>query len=593
MAQLPALGVLLVLLVFASRALMVLGDASAQILTDNYRSVLAAQRMKEAAERLDSAALFRLAGRDAEAAALYQTYQPLFEAELSVAERNLTEVGEPEATTDLRADWNAYLQSYARFITAAPEQRTNLYFDTLYPEFLAIKADAEQILALNQDAMVRKSDDAATTAAAVRRQVWIVGLLGLLGAALTGLWVSRRLAEPYQRLAEGAERVGAGDLEVRVAERGDQEAIAVAEAFNRMTQRLRAYRRASETEVVRAREAAQAAIDSLLDPVLVLAVGGELRLANRAAVTTLELAPRSRSIKDTALYERLRALCKAVEADGVARLPTDYADVIVLPTPAGERALLPHAVPMNDPMSGALIGITLLLQDVTRLRRLDMLKGDLVHTVAHELRTPLTSLGMALHLALDPRVSGPLPPTLIELLGAAREDVQRLKTLIDDLLDLSRIQEGRMTLRTDAFSAADLVADVCATWASAAASQGLTLRPLAAAVPMQGDRARLTVAVGNLVANALRASPPHTEVTVQAQVIDEQIQFDVTDHGPGIPPQLHDRLFGRFESHTTGGVGLGLYIAREIVRAHGGTVGAENVPQGGARVWLRLPRWAA
>jgi signal transduction histidine kinase len=146
------------------------------------------------------------------------------------------------------------------------------------------------------------------------------------------------------------------------------------------------------------------------------------------------------------VVEAVEAATATVMEGGRPVTPGDFSSVLVLDHEGGEVALLPRATPMNDALTGELVGVTVLLQDVTRLRRLDELKGNLVQTVAHELRTPLTSLGMALHLALDERVSGPLGPGLGDLLVTAKEDVARLRSLVEDLLDLSRIQEGRIVL---------------------------------------------------------------------------------------------------------------------------------------------------
>ncbi|HND31776.1 MAG TPA: HAMP domain-containing protein, partial [Myxococcota bacterium] len=304
LAQLPALVVLAVFWGLAQIALGSLGDASERILHENYRSVLAAQRMMEAAERLDSAALVRLAGRPDQADALIAAHRPVLEAELAVAEANITEEGEAEALAELRRRWGVYSADYQHFLSAPPDQRTSLYFDRLYPEFHALKEEANGILSLNQDAMVRKSDLAVTEAGRLRRQATLAGLVGLITAALAGLWAGTRLGEPYRRLSAAAERVAEGDLNLQVKEAGDLESIQVAHAFNRMISRLRAYRRASETEMVRTREAAQAAIDSLLDPVVVLAPGGELRLANRAARSLFDLAADARSL--AGVHEALR-----------------------------------------------------------------------------------------------------------------------------------------------------------------------------------------------------------------------------------------------------------------------------------------------
>lgn len=647
LVQLPALGALILFWLLAQEAIARLSASSDRILAENYRSVLAAQRMKEAAERMDSAALFRIArpgsaappgdpeapGGEpggALAASLLQTWRPVFEAELQVEASNVTEPGEQAAVDALTRRWAEYGARYDAFLAVPSASQADFYFGQLYPVFLLLKADADAILTINQDAMLSKRDMAAAEAIRLQRAGRITAAVGLIAAALAGLWAGRQLSGPWQRLSDAAGRVAEDDLTPVLQEEGDLESIQVARAFNRMLTRLRAYRRASEHEVVRARDAAQAAINSLPDPVLVLAPGGELRLANRAAAR-IGIAASARSLAGITgeLRGPIRAMVQEVERSGMPRQPEGYEEALIVEEAgAGAEVWLPCAVPMLEP-GGRLVGVTVLLQDITRFRRLDQLKDDLVNTVAHELRTPLTSLGMALHLALDARVSGSLPDPLSGLLSAAREDVRRLKTLVADLLDLSRIQEGRIALNRAMFPARALIADACEAHAAAAAARDVRLQPTEPApdcsdisdisdISVYGDRARLAVALGNLVANAIKAAPTgstvhlsavyipapahapaHVPTAAPAAVIHPEllpaVQFRVDDSGAGVPEADRARILDRFErGHSAGqgadsGAGLGLYIAREILAAHGGQVGVGTSPQGGARAWLLLP----
>src|SRR5207245_10565371 len=149
----------------ALQTLRSLGTASQDILQDNFRSVLAAQRMKEAAERIDSAALFRAAGRSDKSDAQAAPNIEAFETELRAQERNITEAGEAEATRRLRAAWNEYRAKYDAFRRIGGEQELRRhYFEELQPEFLRIKDAAERILEINQDALLPQSDPARATA---------------------------------------------------------------------------------------------------------------------------------------------------------------------------------------------------------------------------------------------------------------------------------------------------------------------------------------------------------------------------------------------------------------------------------------------
>lgn len=598
LAQLPAILVILLLLLWGSRTVDRLGAESDRILAENYRSVLAAERMKESIERLDSAALLRAAGSTGHPDAALTAHRAQFEAELQVEESNITEPGEREGAARLREAWTAYEAAYATFLEAPADATRTMYLERMLPAFQAVHAGTDKVLALNHDAMLRKSDEARASADAAQRTWLAWSALGLLSAVGLGITVAHRLSEPLRTLSQSAEQVGEGHLDIQLPHTRVEELDALADAFNTMATRLRLYRRASDSDLSRARESAQAAIESLADPVLVLTLRGELRATNGAARRLLGVAAREKRLDgcDTRIVGAVERAHAQVVGGGLAVNPSDFSAAVVIDHPDGERALLPHATPINDTVTGELVGVTVLLQDVTRLRRLDELKGNLVQTVAHELRTPLTSLGMALHLALDERVSGPLEPKLLELLVTANEDVVRLRGLVEDLLDLSRIQEGRIALRREMVAPAVLLAEARESSRLAAEAAGIELEIDAPpeVEPVSVDRARMHLALSNLVSNAVRHAPKGTAVTLRARALEGAVRFEVDDAGPGVPVEDRERIFEAFvrgSAEEGPGAGLGLYIAREVARAHGGRIGVTDPDSHpGGRFWVEIPR---
>jgi two-component system, NtrC family, sensor histidine kinase KinB len=237
--------------------------------------------------------------------------------------------------------------------------------------------------------------------------------------------------------------------------------------------------------------------------------------------------------------------------------------------------------------------VTIVLQDVTRLMRFDELKNDLVATVAHEFRTPLTSLRMAVHLTAE-EVVGPLTEKQAELMSAARQDCERLQAIVDDLLDLSRIQSGRMALKVEPVEAGSLIESAPPGLRSAAEAGRVELAVSTPEPPLEvrGDPERIQLVLGNLLANAIRHTPPGGKVELRALASGGAARFEVRDTGEGIPREHLDHVFEKFyrvPGARSGGVGLGLYIAREIVAAHGGSMGAESEPGKGSTFWFTLP----
>ena len=242
---------------------------------------------------------------------------------------------------------------------------------------------------------------------------------------------------------------------------------------------------------------------------------------------------------------------------------------------------------------GEIAGVTVIFQDVTRLRRYDELKSTLVTTVAHEFRTPLTSLRLAIHLCLE-GAAGPLTEKQIDLLEAGRDDCQRLQNTVDELLDLARLQSGRLPLDLEPLAPVRLFKDTIAAFRAAAESRQIHLVSESSGVEdkVLADRDRILVVLSNLTSNAIRHSPKGGTVTLSARNSANTIRFQVSDAGDGIPKQYQSAIFERFfriPGSTTSTAGLGLSLAKEIIEAHNGAIGVESDPGRGSTFWFALP----
>jgi signal transduction histidine kinase len=233
------------------------------------------------------------------------------------------------------------------------------------------------------------------------------------------------------------------------------------------------------------------------------------------------------------------------------------------------------------------------LHDVTKFRLVDQLKSDMVATVSHELKTPLTSVQMAIHLLLEEAV-GPLEPKQVELLLAARQDAERLLSMVSDLLDLTRIEQGKVQLDLHPVAASDLVNDAVLHFEARARDADIALSGRAAPglPPVLVDRGRIEHVFDNLLSNALAYAGRGGSIRVSAEADGASVRFEVEDTGVGIAPEYLPKLFERFyraPGSKSGGAGLGLSIAREIVEGHGGRIEARSEPGRGTTFIVRLP----
>ena len=243
---------------------------------------------------------------------------------------------------------------------------------------------------------------------------------------------------------------------------------------------------------------------------------------------------------------------------------------------------------------GSHAGFILVLQDVTYLRDQEARREQLMATLSHELRTPVTSLRMAVELLRGGAAASDAERRA--LLDTAHEDVVRLEDVAQRLLDVSRRRAMSIALERQNVDLGEVIARVARLFALQARERGVTLETPAPAggVTVAGDATKLSWALSNLIANALRYTPGGGRVRIEATPEDGAVRVAVSDTGPGIPPDQRERIFERFVQGADGGelgaAGLGLAIVRDIVQAHGGRIHLESEIGKGSRFTLELPR---
>ncbi len=599
LAQVPLALALLVLGVIAITTIGRLGESSERILKDNYRSVLAAQRMKEAIERMDSAALFIALGRRQEGEQLAWRHRAIFEEALEAQVKNITEKGEQDASAALGKRWRDYLAAYENFI-----QESNLevlkkrFFAELLPKFLAVKEGADHILAMNQDAMVRKSDEVRKFSRRLETFITLAALLAALVGIIASMALTTRIIRPLSVLTQTARRIKEGDLEVRAKVEGSDEIALLAREFNTMTDSLDRYRKSSLGELLQAQHASQAAIDSLPEPVISTDLEGKIINVNRAALALLGpalsgLLGESVRTLEAALAAAIDKAWKHVLAGRGAYLPLDLDEAVKIGAPEGERYLLAQASPVYDD-TGSLGSISIVLRDVTLLSKLDDMSKNLVATFAHEFRTPLTSLQLAVHILLE-QLAGTMTEKQLDLIYAAREDCERLRNLVDDILGIVRVQSGKLELRRIPVGVAPLMEQAVNQHRLLAEERGLRLSHLPPPFGEEvfADPERLELVFANLITNAIRHTPAGGAIEIRAVPEGEFVRFEVRDTGEGIPKEYQAQVFGKYfqvPGSVRKGTGLGLAIARNIIEAHGGEIGLESEPGQGSTFWFTLPK---
>jgi NtrC-family two-component system sensor histidine kinase KinB len=590
-------GLLVIILIIGVQSIIQLTRLGASInviLRENYRSVIACQDMKEALERMDSGILFTLLGYSQEGTGFINQNESVFESALHTELNNITLPGEGERARQLQELFGRYktLLKTAEDFKSPLAERKQIYLTQLFPLFQEIKTTAGQILDMNQKNMSDANEWARRQAESSRRVMYVLLAAGAAVAVAFVIFTEKWILRPIHRLIRSAEEIRSGNLDLAVPVESRDEVGRLSEAFNAMAEGLREIRRSDQARLVRIQDSTQHTFNSLPDAVAVLDLEGRVEVATESAKTVFGLRPGTlvQSLPLKWLADLYDSVLQRVQPLG----PNHSGTAIQHFDKGEERFFRPVVVPILDAEKQP-TGVVMTLKDVTEQRLQDELKRGIISTVSHQLKTPLTSMRMAIHLLLEEKV-GPLTEKQAELLVAAREDSDRLHEILNNLLDISRIESGRAQMEFHAVPPRELVLEALEPFRIAAKDQGVTLdAQLPDDLPeVWADTTRISHVFGNLLSNALRYTPAGGKVTVSARGEENEVVFSIADTGQGIPSAYLPRVFEQFfrvpGQGPQAGAGLGLAIAKQIVQAHGGTVTADSAEGKGSTFSFTLRR---
>ena len=424
-----------------------------------------------------------------------------------------------------------------------------------------------------------------------------LGLIGLsLIAALVSLFVSRSISHPIDAMKRGAQRFAAGDFSGRMAPSGCEEIDQLAAALNNMAMHLR------ETieSLTEQHNRLSSVLSSMEEGVIAVDTQQRIIAINKAAVDlfSLTVIPENGTwIGEVLRNVKINEYIKEISDSGKERIGETIVigdDTVDEP---GERMLQLHGNALSDG-AGKTIGVLVVINDVTRLKKLETMRSDFVANVSHELRTPLTSVKGFVETLLAGAIEDKTEAQ--RFLQIIARQVDRLSTIVEDLLALSRIEEGTQLHGPDMKPAriAEILANVVQTCNAKAVAKNITIEQQCPhTLQAMVEPALIEEALINLCDNAINYSPHNAKVVLaaDADAAGKNLAFRVTDHGPGIAPEHHERIFERFyrvdkaRSRKLGGTGLGLSIVKHIAIVHKGTVAVKSMPGDGSTFIIQIP----
>jgi signal transduction histidine kinase len=566
-----------------------IGRAVDVILLNNYRSILAAENMKEALERVDSSAMFFIVSHQDKAQQQFAENAKKFADEFQVAAGNVTESGEAQIIEDIDRLYANYERQVNQLLSSpkaiSPAEQSGFYFERMEPAFVALKSKLDDLLRLNQRAIVASSERAANQSLRAEISTAIVAALAL-GLALAFAWrFTSYIVNPLAALTQKARRIGEGDFEQRIEIQSHDEIGALAAEFNRMAARLRDLRKSDYWRLLLEQKKSDAVIDSIYEPVIVTDARGHVLKINQSA-GQLFAASRNgrREAGDVSLsgFTAGDRILRAVEdAVTMQRPVAGEGEAALAPVKIGgaERSYRLRTTPMRDE-DGRLLGAVTVLEDITSLREVDRLKTEFISVASGKLREPLHSLQLALHAVVE-GYTGELNEQQTEMLAGARQSAGQLEEIMNDLLELAEIESGTRRMSTERLRPDDLARAAIERFQSAAESKRVKLenRVWSDLPWVIADRRAIKSMFDNLLSNAIRHSARDGVVKIEASERNGRVYFSVRDAGEGIPEECLPTLFERFVQvggRPGGGSGLGLALVKRLVEAQGGQVSVES-----------------
>jgi two-component system phosphate regulon sensor histidine kinase PhoR len=415
----------------------------------------------------------------------------------------------------------------------------------------------------------------------MRKTLGAAALLALVVAAVVSYSAAELTSRKLRELRGAARQMAAGNLAVRTRPVGHDEIVELGHALNRLAGSLSS----SLNELRSERDLLTGILSSMNEGVLVVGADGRTVLTNPALREMLLIGTDAvgKSVLQVIRNADLNDALQGAARGDASELETDLAGLM-------RRRALVRAVPLQDAPGGVLA----VFVDVTELRKLEAVRRDFVANASHELRSPLTTVRAAAEtlrtVENDPKASA----RFIELI---QRNAERLANLIDDLLELSRIESRELKLQLEPLDLATVVERTLAQHAHRAQLKRITLRHDVTDTPaVRADRRALDHVLGNLIDNALKYCPEGASVRVAAMSENGNVRVSVADTGPGIPSEHVQRVFERFyrvdagRSRELGGTGLGLSIVKHLVEAMGGTVTVDSRVGSGSTFSFTLHR---
>ncbi len=442
----------------------------------------------------------------------------------------------------------------------------------------------------------QRADSAWAPVHALQDRAWWMGVAMAALFSLLAFPLSRRIARPLSELADAADRIRHGEAADLPHLAPYAEVQALSRTLNSLVANLEGRVSARTRQLREAMQRIAAIIDSAQDAFIAADQDGRISDWNPAAERmfgwTREEAV-GKSYIELMVPQRFRAQQEAALAAARGSDAASFGRRVQLALIRRDGDELVVEASISRPADAL---FTVFLHDISERRQVEEMKNEFIATVSHELRTPMTSIRASLSMLVDGG-AGELPPDVQHLVNIAYQSSERLVRLVNDVLDIEKIEAGKMEFRSEDLPVAPLLEEAFNAVRGSAAQRPVALERHGdgRGLQVRGDHDRLVQVLVNLLSNAIKYSPQFNSVTLACAAVPKVVRLSVSDNGPGIPKEFRARVFEKFgqadssDTRLKGGTGLGLAICRAIVEQHGGSIGFDTEEGRGTTFHVTLP----
>jgi signal transduction histidine kinase len=576
----------------------ILGNQINGLMVHNYRSISAVNNMLETIEEQNNAILTYINGNHEEGIDAFHLNEIKFNEYYNIEANNITEPGEKEFVKDLNTTYEQYLILFSELQEVDTHKKVNseiiYYKSNILPKFDHIKEILTNVSLLNEKDMFNSKDKVTTYSRQSMYIFLIISTISVVIGFLVSMISLHKILQPLYSLRETMKAVKEGDLNQQAPIISNDEVGDLTSEFNNMTKRLLQFEQSTLGQLLYEKNKSVTIVKSIADPLIVLDKNYKIILLNNACESVFNIKEADvinkyflEVINNGDLYDYISSIYESndkVSDKKIIYLNIDnkdyYYNIIV------------------SKLTGSLdkiTGLVVLFQNVTQLKQIEKMKSDFIATISHEFKTPLTSIMMGTNLFSNEMI-GELNLKQKDIISTISEDSERLLALVNDLLNLSKVESGKSIFNIKPHSVIEIIENSVKIFMEQAKKQEVYLHYEKEnnLQKVNVDLEKATWVLNNLISNALRYTSLGDEIVIDAFVNQNKMCISVTDTGIGIPKDYQEKIFDKFiqvpgQDSEAKGTGLGLSIAKEIVEAFGGEIWCESTLGLGSTFIFTIP----